>query len=225
MFKKTLLVGAIALAASGAALADGFYVGGDLGATSFMVKDQINQSSSGFSSSVDTGKLGGNIGLLGGYAWVFPNQFFLGAEAFAQATSAKINFNAAGGGSSDDADVKLRYVYGLRVLPGYALTPDTNVYGIVGYARANVKFDGSAGTVSGSTTKNFNGYQLGLGSMTNINKNVALRGDVIYTGYQSKTFTANATDLTDNTTNSYSTSEKFTPSSLEGNVAVVYKFG
>lgn len=256
MIKKTLLVSALALMASGAALANGFYVGGGLGAMDFNNKNTATGSFSSNedfltangSASSDAGSVGLNTTLLAGYAWNFPNKLFVGLEAFGDYTTAKVkadtNFTAATqmptgllGMSASSLDMsaaattemKINYVYGVRVLPGYLVTADTVAYGILGYARANTRLTststvdmlGSTGTTSASDYYNFDGMQLGFGSMTEIAKNVSLRGDVIYTAYKSKTIEDTITTGAGTATGSM----KMQMSTLEGNVALVYKFG
>lgn len=198
MFKKTLLVGAIALAASSVALADGFYAGAGLGGTGF--HDQMG-------SDDDQGNLGVIGGVFGGYTWNFANQFNLGAEAFGNATSAKAEILGV-------ADVKSRYNYGVRALPGYQVTPDTEVHAIVGFVRGNFKVEQNAGSFSQDKTFNANGFQLGLGTGTNVAKNIAVRGDLVYSGYQSKTVSDADGDSFKNKINT-----------LDGIVSVAYKFG
>jgi opacity protein-like surface antigen len=111
-----------------------------------------------------------------------------------------------------------QYVYGARVLPGYQATDSTSFYGIVGVARGHFVTTGSvdADVASDSSSNHFNlnGYQLGLGTKTDVYKNIAVRTDLIYTGYQTKTFESNT-----------GSTSKIEPSTIEANVAAVYKFG
>ena len=173
MFKKVLLVAAVALSTT--AFADGFYAGAGLGGSSLHVKltDSGNNHSGNYGSTDVVG------GLLGGYSFNMANQVNLGVEAFFNGTSDKISQTNANGSS----DVKLRYNYGVRVLPGYQLTPDTDMHLIAGYVRGNFKFDSSDTDSSASPHYNRNGYQAGFGLGTNVDKNVFLRADMIYSGY------------------------------------------
>ena len=202
MFKKTLLVGAVALVASSAALADGFYFGAGVGGTGF--HDGISIGGGG--GAVDQGNLGVIGGLLAGYNFNLANQFNLGLEAFGNATSAKISDSDG----TTTFTIKSRYNFGARVLPGYQVTPDTDLHAIVGYVRGQFQENVTVLGVSGSQNLNVNGFQAGVGSGTNLAKNVALRGDIIYSGYQS---------ITDNFGNQH----KF--NTLDGIVSVAYKFG
>ncbi|MCD6047283.1 MAG: hypothetical protein K0S08_930 [Gammaproteobacteria bacterium] len=218
MLKKSLLVGAIALAASSVALADGFYVGAGIGGTGFHDKVDNTLTVDGVTetSSSDHGNLGVLGGLLAGYTWNFANQFNLGVEGFANATSAKISHTSMDG---DTTNVKARYNYGVRLVPGYQVTPDTDVHAIVGYVRGNFKAEATDADTgaSASKTQNLNGFQLGVGSGTNVAKNVVVRGDIIYSGYQNKT-----NSFSDGVV-SLSNKNKF--NTLDGVVSVAYKFG
>jgi outer membrane immunogenic protein len=231
MIKKTLLVGAIALAMSGVACASGFYVGGGLGASvlkntsteSATVTDEFspdhptNQSAHSHNEN-----LGGNVTVLTGYAWDTVDQYYVGLEAFDNASNAQVSTQSIlYDTNSANLKVKMNNVYGLRLLPGYHITPDTVAYGILGVVRGNEKLTVSESDGSGSSTYNLKGYQVGLGAMTNLSKNVALRGDVIYTGYQSQHFAddeiSNGFDFSDEV--------KIHPSTTEANVDLLYKFG
>lgn len=206
MFKKTLLVAALALTATGVASANGFYAGLGVGGSSLTSQDSYTTPSS--NTSVDTGKIGVLGNLFGGYNFNFDNQMNLGIEAFAGADSAKVEANAGSFSVSD----QLRYNYGVRMLPGYQITADTDLHLLAGYTRGNFKFSTSTGY---STNKNANGYQVGFGSTTSVNSNFAVRGDIIYSGYKSVS--------TGVGTNGDSATAK--ASTLDGVVSGEYKFG
>ena len=114
--------------------------------------------------------------------------------------------------------MKINNVYGVRVLPGVHLAPETVGYGILGYARGDMKLSTSEEGETPSKNYKLNGYQVGLGSMTDLSKNVALRGDLIYTGYKSKT-------IVDSADSTGSANVKLKPSTMEFNIVAVYKFG
>lgn len=184
--------------------------------------------------SSNDGDVAVNGTLMGGYAWTFANRFFLGLEGYGNYT----NISASDGRSDAISSVNsvslngstswdMNWVYGGRVLPGYQVTSETAAYGIIGYARSRMNLVTGAGGVaidsfrvsfpSSSTPYYFNGYELGVGSMTNLTAHIALRADLIYTGYTSRT--VNVTSAT-----SFS-SNKMQPRSMEGNVGLVYMFG
>lgn len=187
-------------------------------------------------TSDKTGELGGDGTMEIGYAWYFPNRFFFGTEAFGDITGVSTSTSSTGtttiNGQAEtatvDGEMQLKYTYGLRVLPGYQLTQDAVAYAIVGYSRAHTDFTSNASVAgassgslpSGSLTDTFSGYQVGLGSMINVSEHVAIRGDMIYSGYTSKTFTKTES----NANGSATTSLDAQPSTLEANVGIVYIF-
>ena len=215
MFKKTLLVGAVALAVTGAASADGFYVGAGLGgiglhqAANLTYSDILGDSAT---ISNDGGALGVTGGLLAGYNFNFANQLNLGVEAFANATSAKqtLLFTAASGDETETNTISLKekYNYGARFVPGYQVTPDSDIHALVGYVRGHFATD--------NQNNNANGFQLGLGSTTSVTKEFSLRGDFIYSGYKTKTESGS-----DSTGDSYTFSQR--NNTLEGVISGEYK--
>ncbi len=225
----------------------GFYIGVGGGAMNLTTKFSGPGSSVSADGLVETtqdssnkgGALGWNTTAELGYAFALPKKMFLGVEAFGNysnvSTSTTGVTSTTVAGATDTADTsghyKLDFVYGARLLPGYQVTNDAVVYGIVGYARADSKLDTSA-TITRSdatvetlptTTESFglNGLELGLGSMIDVTEHVAIRGDIIWTGYENKTVDTSDTDAAGGTSSS---STKVSPSTVEANVGVVYKF-
>ena len=199
------------------------------------------------SANNDLGGISVNSYVLGGYSWVFPNKLFLGAEVFGSLTNASGSASASTVSASDSgfhstgvANGGLTFTeeggYGVRALPGYQVSPDAVVYAIAGWSNmtANIGVNGSATTtvadvdaadvaISGSSSDsyNFNGYQLGLGSMINVTSNIAVRGDLIWSSYGSKNVAGGAVTAEDTTAQG---TVSVDPSSLEANVGVVYTF-
>jgi opacity protein-like surface antigen len=212
MFKKTLLVTIIAVAAAGSAFADGFYVGAGIGGSNLNEKltaaDVDNIYNDGAS---DMGKLGFLGSIFGGYTFNFSNQMNLGLEVFGNATNAKASDSDYQGTMS----MKQRYQYGIRALPGYQITQDSDLHAIVGFIRGNFRLTDSGLVQSGvDSTFNANGYELGFGAGTNVAKNINVRADVIYNGYQTKTVNTTAGDSYKNQLHSW-----------DGLLSVAYKFG
>ena len=236
--KNSWFIGALALIASGTAAANGFYVGAGLGVinqsnkstnTILQLSEDIDGAYLPYSTSQTNSALGINGTLLGGYSWLFANHFVIALEAFVNSSNAKVDYEQTTHVLNVTSDFSLSSTYGLRLLPGYQVTPETKVYGIVGYARASGSLDNNAdATVNGGvvpfTNKQdyqFNGYQLGFGSETQLSEHFSLRGDVIYTGYDSQSVDAQYTFLD----SSMSATNTVQPSSLEANVILVYQFG
>ncbi|MCD6047281.1 MAG: hypothetical protein K0S08_928 [Gammaproteobacteria bacterium] len=176
MFKK-IFAAATILATSSSSFASGFYLGAGMGADSFDNKATINDATAQFNN---TGVLGS---LFAGYQYNFTNGFNLGAEAFANTTTAKIINHAYIPPATSEA----HYNYGLRVLPGYNITPYIEAHLISGFVRGN--FQDQFGEFATKKTFNINGFQVGLGTSAMATKNIAIRGDVIYSGYHSHTVT------------------------------------
>lgn len=218
----------------------GFYLG--IGAGGIGLTDKITETGSAVfhsttslsgTTSADGGSIGLNSYLLAGYAWKLPNKVFLGTEIFGNLTNAGSSVDVTSTDlvldSNNSVDVTLQYVYGIRALPGFQITPDAVVYGIIGYARAHATSDLSASLAAGADTYsqsvsdsyNFNGYQLGLGSMISASTHVAIRGDLIYTGYESQTLRSGSVS---SSTFSGEGSISAQPSTLEADVGLVFTF-
>lgn len=199
----------------------------------------------------DKGNYGLNSYLLGGYAWTFPNKVFLAGEIFGNLTNVPVSMSVETGALTNpdlvdaeafsDAGVSMTLdgVYGIRALPGYQVTPSSVVYGIIGYARAHAganAFENSAAAIddvviassteSVSNSYNFNGLQLGLGSMINVTEHVALRGDLIWTGYGSQTVLSGSAGDPANPADVGAVQGDLSvdPTTIEADVGVVYMF-
>jgi opacity protein-like surface antigen len=211
-----LAIGAILLSSAGFAGNNGnFYAGVSIGAVSLMDNEHTNNP---ISDSHDLSATGINGGLLLGYDFILQNQYQLGVEGFANTTSVNIadNQNYA---PVTSYTVNMRYNAGLRFLPAYAFTPGTLGHFIIGYSLAKfaINDNGNYGIVNSQFTKN--GIQLGLGMMTALFNNASIRADVLYTAYSSQT-SQGVTTTTPATAQNYHNSL----STLEGNLAFIYKF-
>jgi hypothetical protein len=225
---------------------NGFYAGIGLGALGF--REEV--TSSGATDSADgtlTGATGqtDNIGSNGlnstlfvGYGWYLPHRIFLGLEANGNYTNTGATsvltqtITRTTGGVTNSVNVdgsgdwKMKSVWGVRALPGYQVNDSTVAYGIIGFAQSRIDLNDNPGSISvdgstvnytgSSTGYTFNGYQVGIGSMTHLTEHVAIRGDIIYTGYESKTDTVTSAES--------SSSVTAKPSTVEGNVSLVYMF-
>lgn len=237
MKKQLMLVAVLALGTTSVAHASGFYIGGGLGGSKLKntytstidlnADPEYGYPAASGSASSSGSNWGVNSTVLAGYAWESPNSYFIGLEVFDNASSAKVSNKVTNTVISKgpevvatlteniEVDVQVKNTYGIRALPGMHFTEDTVGYGIVGLARGDMYL--TSPNVEGSGSYNLNGYQLGLGAMTNLSQHFALRGDVIYTGYASKTVYTDEGDFT--------TINKFKPSTMEANLVAVYKFG
>lgn len=115
-------------------------------------------------------------------------------------------------------------------MPGYQYSSTTVLYGIVGFARAHAVSSTYASITGGdpesagaSNSANFNGYQLGFGSMLNLSEHLSLRADMIFTMYGTQTLANQTITSSDGTNIQVETTAK--PSTLEGDISLVYMFG
>lgn len=219
----------------------GFYVGAGVGimglqndwttANTITILDAVNFSDTTATNADGTGF---NSTFLAGYAWYTPQKFFLGAEAFGNITNTTSSVSYVHNTNlSTDTSLTQQSVYGIRALPGYQVRPNIVVYGIGGWARSHAKSnvgltytnDAPEVDFSDSTTgsADFDGYQLGMGSMINITKNVLLRADVIYTGYGTETLGSNSNTMLGGGTSTMDVTAN--PSTWEGDLSLVYLFG
>ena len=103
-----------------------------------------------------------------GYGALLSQNLYLGGEIFGTLGTATLNDNG----------IKSTYGYGLSILPGILLGEHTLTYFRAGIVRSHF-------TPSSSSNRNVNGGQLGLGMQLGLTQNIDLRGEYVYTAYQS----------------------------------------
>ena len=205
MLKKTLLTALLALTATGVASANGFYAGAGVGGSALHSSNGLTQS--GTTTSHYIGNLGALGSLFAGYNFNLDNQMNLGLEAFINADSVKAQYQT----STYTLTEKLTYNYGLRFVPAYQITADTDLHLLAGIARGH--FTGSDSTGGGDDSKNIYGWQGGFGATTAVNSNFAVRTDIIYTDYKKQTY------------NLGTESASLKASTLDGVISGQFKFG
>lgn len=228
----------------------GLYVG--IGGGALYFNNEVTVSGDGTldgttTSNSYTPTSGNNTAINGvltlGYAWAFQNRLFFGIEGFGNITNAEVEQSATSTKNnttvSTDIDMTWNNAYGARILPGFQVSPNYTIYGIFGYSRGNASLSDPTSTttinrggesISVTSTKDtgfgtdygFNGYQLGLGSMYYLNQHVALRADVIYTGYEDQTLSDQTQTFPDGSSVETSTSVK--PYTVEGDLSIVFLF-
>jgi opacity protein-like surface antigen len=122
-------------------------------------------------SGTPTAYSGGEGTLSAGYAAMVNPDFYLAGEILGGGNVQFKDFKNAGNGS------KTTWTYGIDIIPGYMITDH-----VLGYLRAGVVR--SRFTDQGT---NATGWQVGLGGQTNIYQNWDLRGEYVYTNYNSVT--------------------------------------
>lgn len=164
----------------------GAYIGGTLG-YAFNGKDRVGLSDTPDSAvyTIDTLKLkGATAGLRIGYRWQ-QNNWVFGPELGYEYANIKDNFDGVLG---YDAQSKIKNVLALRFKTGYLVQPDTQVYGIVGAARAKIDNYYVEGTGLGGASairESFNrsGYIVGFGAEKQINDSWSVTGEYEYANY------------------------------------------
>ncbi|OGT38256.1 MAG: hypothetical protein A3F12_07350 [Gammaproteobacteria bacterium RIFCSPHIGHO2_12_FULL_38_14] len=210
MFKKIILasVASVVLAATSAvAFAnDAPYIGGSLGinADDFKTTDHAGDK-------VDFSGRGAVGNIFAGYGATLTDTFYLGAEVFADLTSAESDIKAGTDSSKDTLEE--RYGYGISVIPGVMLSDHTLAYARAGIVRSNFKVKANNVTSSGTESNTLTGGQLGLGLQTSLTQNVDLRGEYDFTDYRSASFNTGGGN-----------SIKVSPLTDSFTVGLVYKF-
>ena len=180
-----------------------WYAGVGAGPTGFFNKEK---TTGGFNGSANYSALGILGTLYGGVDYSLANGLDMAAEIFGDARSAwyKDDHNY-----TPSYDARMRYTYGLRVLPGYQLSTAATVHLLLGFVRGNLKSTWGSGN---RNISNLGGYQVGLGGNYMLSHHVGLRGDLIYSQYQEKTFSMGGFRF------------KNKPSTFDGVVSVFYAF-
>lgn len=172
----------------------GAYGGVTLG-YAFSGKDRVgleNPSIDGDMNSYGSLDLSGaNAGIRVGYRWQKDRWVFgptLGYEAG--------NIEDSISQDGYDSHSKIKNVIALRFLTGYAVRPDTLVYGIAGVARAKVDYsvtgDGANGASDIDDSFSRTGYIVGLGVEKKLTDRVSLTGEYEYANFGKETLTSSS---------------------------------
>lgn len=194
-------------------LENNFYVGGDIGVANL----QNNESHVVNPESHQLGAVSIVGGGFVGYDYAISERALLGIEGFIDANALHMSI------AHNNFSYKMDSTYngGIRLLPSYALTPNTLSHLIVGYSNGhfNIHDNGVYGTVN--TSFNKSGFQTGLGFTTTLPPYLLLRVDALYTTYGHQETTGQGLSGSGNAyqyyTNQFST--------LAGELSLIYKFG
>ncbi|MTH76595.1 outer membrane protein [Paracoccus aestuariivivens] len=166
---------------------EGGYVGGTLG-YAFGGEDRVGVSNSAGRLLGDIGDLeisGANVGIRAGYRWQREKWVF-GPELGFEMTDIRDDTNALVGGVDVNADTKVKNVLALRFKTGYEVQPGTLVYGIAGWARADIDYELASQDVSFDA----DGYILGLGVEKMMNDRMSVTGEYEYADFGKDTLEA-----------------------------------
>jgi len=180
-------------------LKDGFYVGVQGGYDMYRLKEDVNLEDTDEDELETNPKLNAN-GWVGGaflgYGKYWDN-FYLGAEIFANASGAKSDMDTtletSDGDILDlDTDIKVKSEYGISLLPGIKVNDDTLFYVRLGYNWARVDVDTDVETNVGGfvvggggddDSETVHGFNYGVGIETLLVDNFSLRAEYTYTKY------------------------------------------
>jgi len=158
----------------------------------------------------DLGNDGWNGELYVGYGGTFQDHYYLAAEIFGDISSIKADFNegiAITNSLGDlsaagvEGNVKLRYEYGIDLIPGVKVSDSTMLFGKLGWIRGKFRFNAEgvvlasvpAGFTSFTTNRNgsfesnhtSNGIQLGVGLETMVTNNCSVKIEYDWNRYGS----------------------------------------
>jgi opacity protein-like surface antigen len=205
MFKKIALFGAAAcFAVTTAASATGLYVGAGLGYQTTKTDVNTTAPSTVVAGTTDTTSNdfhgdGINGTLFVGYGFCANQNIWLGLEFNGELSSTKHSQNsvtnvAAGTTLTVSTEHKLRGGYGLSFRPGYFVTDNTKVYGVLGWQRGRFQTTSTVaitglGTATGRTNTWENGFRYGGGMEVNLTNQLGLRAEFTQTRYKTRTNT------------------------------------
>ncbi|WP_347266936.1 outer membrane beta-barrel protein [Paracoccus sp. (in: a-proteobacteria)] len=133
----------------------------------------------------DIGDLGGdgvNAGIRAGYTlqrdrWVF------GPELGFEMTNIKGETNGTIGVVPMEAETRIKNVLALRLKAGYLVQPDMLVYGIAGWARADVDYEVAGNNLDFKK----DGYVVGLGVEKRLSDRMSVTGEYEYANFGKET--------------------------------------
>lgn len=178
----------------------GAYAGADLG-YAFGGQDRVGANP--IDRDVGEIELGGALlSLHGGYRWQQPgSRVVYGVEAMA--TAADVDDEVSEDGFDSSADLK--WTASLRGTLGYAVRPDTLVYGFAGYTvgKADYTVRGAGDAVNEDL--DLDGYVVGLGMERMITDKWSVRGEYEYTNFGKEEVRSDAGTFTTSATPDYHT--------------------
>jgi opacity protein-like surface antigen len=132
------------------------------------------------------GTNGESVGILGGYSQNFDEKFSLAGEGFLEYSAVRTaNKNTDAIGTT--VKMRMTYSYGVSVMPGYQIAPDTILFVRAGLIRTHFELTQALLSTSSTSGNTINGGQAGIGLALNLSKTLTLRGEYTYSGYQSFT--------------------------------------
>lgn len=145
-----------------------------LGATGFnanLVADMTQDltSTASFAVSGEESQFGG--GLYFGYIWNVNSGFNIGFEGYYDFIDVTVSQSVLG---NQPLEEKINGIGGLRALPGFKITNNTQIYLELGWAYVSQEFT-NPNPVKSSLKENTSGFRYGAGLQTMIYDNISLR--------------------------------------------------
>ncbi|MFN4099205.1 MAG: outer membrane protein [Pararhodobacter sp.] len=176
----------------------GFYAGAALGYGSTNYDLSGTYDDPPFSADLNLPDLGGQGGLFGlqaGYNHQFSDRMVLGLQLDGAVTGMKNSSSLSLTDGVDSInlsyDLSPRTMYTLAGRIGYLATPDTMIYGLLGYTRASFRGELDATDIGlGSASYSFsrNGVAVGMGIETRVARNTTLGVEYRYNHMQRYSF-------------------------------------
>ncbi len=201
--KKNLLLAALGLAVSGAAFADAkSFEGYNAGLNAKMVNSSVELTGAfGNGERIDLGRDSTLASIQGGYTFAVSPKATLGIQA--NYTLGDTKFGGLGG----DGEIKGKDAFAVSFEPGYAVSKDALVYGILSYNRIKGEVTGGA-----TESKNFSGVGFGAGTRIKLDKNFYVQVEATSVRYSDKAIGEGEG------------SANFKPNSTVGSIGIGYKF-
>ena len=160
-------------------LMDSWYMGFQFGYGTYRIHNSIDFP---FTLNPTTAASNGSVGLNLGYGKMLTSRFYLGAEAFIVANTLEQSFNVTTETANYINEISGGPTYGLGLLPGIKLTPETLTYIRLGWNRVVLQTYETAaftgiGTIKNNSSKINNSFVFGVGMETLIFTNYSLRGE------------------------------------------------
>lgn len=202
MLKKIITIIATAIISPSLFASHAFYIGVTPGITTGDI--QLKNSAG---NKTHFGLQGMSAGLFAGYGGMLTTNFYLGGELFANGSNASSSSKTIA--VDTETKVKMTYSYGLSLMPGVKVAPDTILYLKTGILRT--RFDitqTQSASIATHPNSSTTGEMLGVGLQLALSKNLNIRGEYVYTSYQAFNAAGN----------------HFSPTAGQLNAALIYKF-
>lgn len=159
----------------------GLYVGGNVGGGAMVSNIEVPLLLGlGFNGIGGEGFVGG---VTVGYDYQISDNFVVGIQGDYGVANLETELNIPG---FLTASVGPNHVYSFSARAGWLASPDTLLYVIGGYSRAELEASVSIGGFSGSVQQDYKGYHVGGGLETMLTENLSARVEYRFTEYESE---------------------------------------